>query len=50
MVLISKNPKVERKYKADTQRHLNVAKNKIKGRWHGVVHCPLDGERARSSA
>ena len=50
MVLISKNPQVEGEYESDTQRHLNVAKNKLKGGWHGVVHCQLDGERARYSA
>jgi hypothetical protein len=50
MILISKNPQVEGEYESDTQRHLNVAKNKLKGGWHGVVHCQLDGERARYSA
>ena len=50
MVLISKNPQVEGEFESDAQRHLNVAKNKLKGGWHGVVHCQLDGERARYSA
>tara|TARA_R110002153_G_scaffold1078_2_gene5062 strand:- start:3862 stop:5085 length:1224 start_codon:yes stop_codon:yes gene_type:complete len=46
MVLISKNPIVEGADEEDTQRHLNIAKNKLKGGWHGVVHCELDGERS----
>jgi len=46
MVLISKNPMVEGADEEDTQRHLNIAKNKLKGGWHGVVHCELDGERS----
>ena len=33
-----------------TQRHLNIAKNKLRGGWHGVVHCELDGARARYMA
>ena len=46
MVLISKNPVVEGAEEQDTQRHLNIAKNKLKGGWHGVVHCELDGGRS----
>jgi KaiC/GvpD/RAD55 family RecA-like ATPase len=46
MVLISKNPVVEGADEQDTQRHLNIAKNKLKGGWHGVVHCELDGGRS----
>jgi len=46
MVLISKNPMVEGADEEDTQRHLNIAKNKLKGGWHGVVHCELDGARS----
>jgi len=46
MVLISKNPIVEGADEEDTQRHLNIAKNKLKGGWHGVVHCELDGARS----
>ena len=46
MVLISKNPQVEGADEQDTQRHLNIAKNKLKGGWHGVLHCDLDGDRS----
>ena len=47
MILIAKNPIVEGQDEQDTQRHLNIAKNKLRGGWHGVVHCELDGARAR---
>lgn len=47
MVLISKNPQVEGQDEQDPQRHLNIAKNKLRGGWHGVVHCELDGDRSR---
>lgn len=50
MVLISKNPLVEGAEEQDTQRHLNIAKNKLMGGWHGVVHCDLDGGRSIYSA
>lgn len=50
MVLISKNPIVEGADEEDTQRHLNIAKNKLKGGWHGVVHCELDGARSLYTA
>ena len=50
MVLISKNPLVEGADEQDTQRHLNIAKNKLKGGWHGVVHTELDGGRSLYSA
>jgi len=50
MVLISKNPIVEGADEQDTQRHLNIAKNKLKGGWHGVVHCELDGSRSLYTA
>ena len=50
MVLISKNPIVEGQDEQDTQRHLNIAKNKLKGGWHGVVHCELDGGRSLYTA
>jgi|TARA_R110000751_G_scaffold23750_1_gene65422 replicative DNA helicase len=50
MILISKNPQVEGADEQDTQRHLNIAKNKLKGGWHGVVHCELDGERSQYQA
>jgi replicative DNA helicase len=47
MVLISKNQIVEGGDEQDSQRHLNIAKNKLKGGWHGVVHCELDGARSQ---
>ena len=50
MVLISKNPQVEGQDEQDPQRHLNIAKNKLRGGWHGVVHCELDGDRSRYTA
>ena len=46
MVLIAKNPPVDNKDEEDTQRHLNVVKNKLTG-WHGVVHCELEYRTAR---
>ncbi len=46
MVLIAKNPVVDGQEEEDTQRHLNVVKNKLSG-WHGVVHCELDYKTAR---
>ena len=50
MILISKNPMVEGADEADTQRHLNIAKNKLKGGYHGVIHCELDGGRSLYTA
>ena len=46
MVLIAKNPVVDGQDEEDTQRHLNVVKNKLSG-WHGVVHCELLYRTAR---
>tara|TARA_R100001460_G_scaffold7662_1_gene19333 strand:+ start:2904 stop:4127 length:1224 start_codon:yes stop_codon:yes gene_type:complete len=46
MVLIAKNPVVDGQEEEDTQRHLNVVKNKLTG-WHGVVHCELQYQTAR---
>ena len=46
MVLIAKNPVVDGQEEEDTQRHLNVVKNKLSG-WHGVVHCELEYRTAR---
>ena len=46
MVLIAKNPVTEGQDEEDTQRHLNVVKNKLTG-WHGVVHCELEYQTAR---
>jgi hypothetical protein len=49
MVLIAKNPVVDGQEEEDTQRHLNVVKNKLSG-WHGVVHCELEYRTARYTA
>ena len=49
MVLIAKNPVVDGQEEEDTQRHLNIVKNKLTG-WHGVVHCELDYKTARYEA
>jgi hypothetical protein len=46
MILIAKNPVVDGQDEEDTQRHLNVVKNKLTG-WHGVVHCELEYQTAR---
>ena len=46
MILIAKNPPVEGQEEEDTQRHLNVVKNKLSG-WHGIVHCELNYKKAR---
>ena len=50
MLLISRNKLVEGADEQDPQRHLNIAKNKLKGGWHGVVHCELDGDRSQYRA
>jgi replicative DNA helicase len=50
MILISKNKLVEGQDEQDSERHLNIAKNKLKDGWHGVVHCQLNGERSQYSA
>ncbi len=48
MVLISKNQVVEGQDEEESnQRHLNIAKNKLQGGWHGIVHCELDGARSQ---
>ena len=46
MVMIAKNPPVEGQDEEDTQRHLNVVKNKLTG-WHGSIHCDLEYQTAR---
>jgi hypothetical protein len=46
MLLIAKNPPVEGQDEEDTQRHLNVFKNKLSG-WHGIVQCELNYKTAR---
>ena len=45
MLLLSKNAIIEGAEEEDSQRHVNIAKNKLSG-WHGIVHCELDGARA----
>ena len=48
MILISKNKVVEGQDEDESnQRHLCIAKNKLKGGWHGTIHCELDGERSQ---
>ena len=48
MILISKNKVVEGQDEDETnQRHLCIAKNKLKGGWHGTIHCELDGDRSQ---
>ena len=49
MVLISKNPvlDVSNDDADDSQRYLIIAKNKLKGGWHGKITCELDGARAQ---
>ena len=49
MVLIAKNPTVEGQDEEDTQRHINIVKNKLTG-WHGIVHCDLDWQSGRYTA
>ena len=46
MILIAKNPQVEGQGEEDSQRHLNIVKNKLTG-WHGSVHCNLNYMTAR---
>jgi len=41
MILIGANPMIEGQTEQDTQRHLNIAKNKLTG-WHGKIVCNLD--------
>ena len=51
MLLISRNPaKVEGADDQDPQRHLIIAKNKLKGGWHGKITCKLDGDRSQYTA
>jgi len=50
MILISKDMVVDGSEDEDITRHLILAKNKLKGGWHGRIDVQLDGERARYSA
>ena len=51
LVMISKNhQQTEGQDEQDNVRHLNIAKNKLRGGWHGKVTCTLDGERSRYGA
>jgi len=53
MILISKNPSMAElgdEDEVDNQRYLVLAKNKLKGGWHGKIPCELDGARAQYSA
>lgn len=51
MLLISRNAvKVEGADEQDPQRHLIIAKNKLKGGWHGKITCELDGDRSQYTA
>ena len=47
MILISKNRVVEGMESDAPERHLNIAKNKLKGGWHGIIHCKLNGDRSQ---
>ena len=46
MLLIARNPPTENQTEEDTQRHINIAKNKLTG-WHGIVSCELNYEVGR---
>lgn len=46
MILIAKNPPTQDAVEEDTQRHINIVKNKLTG-WHGIIHCDLDYRTAR---
>mgnify|MGYP003647909598 FL=1 len=47
MILIGKNRVIEGNEMEDKERHLNIAKNKLKGGFHGRITCQLDGETAQ---
>ena len=49
MLLIARNPPTENQTEEDTQRHINIAKNKLTG-WHGMVTCEFDYKTALFSA
>ena len=50
MILISKDLVIDGSEEEDLTRYLILAKNKLKGGWHGRIDVQLDGERARYSA
>ena len=47
IIMVSKNKRVEGDDDAETQRHLKIAKNKLKGGSHARVTCQLDGDRSQ---
>ncbi len=47
MILIGKTKVVEGSEMDDTERHLNIAKNKLKGGFHGRITCQLAGDIAQ---
>tara|TARA_R110000823_G_scaffold258187_1_gene379718 strand:+ start:52 stop:1278 length:1227 start_codon:yes stop_codon:yes gene_type:complete len=50
MILISANRKDYDSDEKDPERHLIIAKNKLKGGWHGRITVELDGNTARFTA
>ena len=50
MILIGKNRVIEGNEADDTERHLNIAKNKLKGGFHGRITCQLAGDIAQYTA
>ena len=50
MILIGKTKVVEGSEMDDTERHLNIAKNKLKGGFHGRITCQLAGDIAQYTA
>tara|TARA_R110000787_G_scaffold89196_1_gene188864 strand:- start:30 stop:1256 length:1227 start_codon:yes stop_codon:yes gene_type:complete len=50
MILIGKNRVTEGNEMEDTERHLNIAKNKLKGGFHGRITCQLQGDIAQYTA
>jgi len=46
MILIAENAAIENGRRSDTQRHLNIVKNKLNG-WHGVIHVNLNPMNGR---
>jgi replicative DNA helicase len=48
IIMVSKNKRIEgADDDAETQRHLKIAKNKLKGGSHARVTCQLDGDRSQ---